>query len=48
MMFRCEFSGELYKYGGEASWWFIRLPVEDAEILRSSVVTVNGTSVLSE
>ncbi len=32
-MFRCEFSGELYKYGGEASWWFIRLPVEDAEDL---------------
>ncbi len=33
MVFRCSFSGELWKYGGESSWWFISLPVEDAEDL---------------
>ncbi len=32
-MFRCQFSEVLWKYGGESSWWFIRLPVEDAEDL---------------
>ncbi len=31
MVFRCSFSGELWKYGGDSSWWFICLPVEDAE-----------------
>jgi hypothetical protein len=33
MVFRCSFSGELWKYSGESSWWFIRLPVEDSEDL---------------
>jgi hypothetical protein len=33
MVFRCSFSGELWKYGGESSWWFISLPVEDSEDL---------------
>lgn len=33
MVFRCSFSGELRKYGGESSWWFISLPVEDAKDL---------------
>jgi hypothetical protein len=33
MVFSCCFSGELWKYGGESSWWFISLPVEDAEDL---------------
>lgn len=33
MLFRCSFTGELWKYGGESSWWFIRLPIEDAEDL---------------
>jgi hypothetical protein len=33
MTFSCCFSGELWKNGGESSWWFIRLPVEDAEDL---------------
>ena len=31
MVFRCSFSAELWKYGGESSWWFISLPVEDSE-----------------
>ncbi len=31
MVFRCSFTGELWKYGGDSSWWFIRLPIEDAE-----------------
>lgn len=31
MIFRCTFSGELWKYGGESSWWFISIPVEDSE-----------------
>jgi hypothetical protein len=33
MVFRCSFSAELWKYGGESSWWFISLPVEDSEDL---------------
>lgn len=33
MVFRCSFTGELWKYGGESSWWFISLPVEDSEDL---------------
>lgn len=33
MVFRCSFSGKLWKYGGESSWWFISLPVEDSEDL---------------
>lgn len=30
MEFRCQFSGKLWKYGGESSWWFISLTVEDS------------------
>ncbi len=33
MVFKCSFAGKLWKYGGESSWWFIRLPIEDAEDL---------------
>ena len=33
MVFRCSFSGELWKYGGESSWWFISLPMEDSNDL---------------
>jgi hypothetical protein len=30
-VFRCSFTGELWKYSGDSAWWFIRLPVEDAQ-----------------
>ena len=33
MEFSCEFSGKLWKYGGESSWWFISMSVEDSEDL---------------
>ena len=33
MGFRCSFNGKLWKYGGESSWWFVSLPVEDSEDL---------------
>jgi hypothetical protein len=33
MLFRCTFSGKLWKFGGEASWWFISIPLEDSEDL---------------
>lgn len=33
MEFHCSFNGKIWRYGGEASWWFISLPIEDAEDL---------------
>ena len=33
MIFRCSFLGRLWKHGGKSSWWFISLPVKDAEDL---------------
>jgi len=31
------FRGELWEYGGEASWFFVSLPPEDSEDLKESV-----------
>lgn len=33
MVFRCDFMAELWKYGGESSWWFVSVPIEDANDL---------------